>query len=393
MFERTAIVIGGGIGGLAAAAGLSRNGWQVTLFEQAPRFSPVGAGISLAPNAVRALDWLGAGDALRERGAAAGAAGIRAANGRWLLRTTLDQLTARFGVPAYTLHRADLHGLLTNAARDVELRTGHRVTAVTNRPDGAELSYDAHGGSATIRAQLVVGADGVHSLTREDLFPDHPGPEYAGYLTWRGVVPADAAPPALPGLTETWGRGQRFGIAPLDDGRVYWFATTVAREGAHAHDDLGDLTDRFAHWHDPILRLLATTPPQALLRHDIYNLAAPLPSYTAGRVVLLGDAAHALTPDLGQGAGQALEDAVTLAALAAGDTDLDRALAAYDRARRPRTQALVLASARVARIANARHRPTAWLRDTAARLLPTSAYLSASTNTFAWQPPAQPARR
>lgn len=189
----------------------------------------------------------------------------------------------------------------------------------------------------------------------------------------------------------TSGRGRRFGIAPLADGRVYWFATTVATERAHLHDDLGAVAARFDGWHEPIPHLLAATPPTALIAHDIYHLATPLRTYTAGRVVLLGDAVHAVTPDLGQGAAQALEAAVVLTAVTTVHSDhgdIGSALAGYDRLRRPRTQRRVRAP--VARLANARHRPTAWLRDIAARALPTSAYLSASADTFGWQPPTHP---
>ena len=223
------------------------------------------------------MDWLGVGTAVRERSVATGAAGVRTATGRWLLHTSLDQLTGRYGVPAYTLHRSDLHQMLHTAAGRADLRTGHRVTAVTNTADGVQVHYrNAHGvGSAS--ADLVIAADGVHSPVRHQLFPDHPGPTYAGYVTWRGVVPADTAPGNLPGLTETWGRGQRFGIAPLADGRVYWFATTIAAEGVHVDDDLPAVADRFAGWHEPIPQLLAATPRRRCSATTSTTWPAPYP--------------------------------------------------------------------------------------------------------------------
>ncbi|WP_102143125.1 FAD-dependent oxidoreductase [Mycobacterium hubeiense] len=382
MTERTAIVIGGGIAGLATAAGLCRTGWRVTLFEQAPEFTPVGAGIVVAPNGVRALEWLCVGDALRERSVATGAAGIRTATGRWLVRTTIDELVAQYGVPAYVLHRADLHRILLDAAQAAEMRTGQRITTVRA---GLKIAEAVHEAGAE-HADLVVVADGVHSTARAALFPGHPGAAYAGYLTWRGVVPAAKVPLDIPGMIVSWGRGLGFGIVPLADGRVYWFASITGPEGAHLHEDLRDVAARFADWHQPIPQLLAATAPEALLSHDIYHLPTPLPSYVAGPVALLGDAAHAMTPDLGQGACQALEDAVTLAALAA-NRSVPAALAQYDRIRRPRTQAMVRTSARVGRFTASWNPLLAVLRNALFRLLPTRAYLRASAAAFSWRPP------
>jgi 2-polyprenyl-6-methoxyphenol hydroxylase-like FAD-dependent oxidoreductase len=383
---RTAIVVGAGIGGLATSAGLSRQGWEVTVFEQASDLAPLGAGIALAPNGVRALDWLGVGSELRERGQAAGAAGLRTANGRWLLRTTVEAFTARYGVPAFVLHRADLHAMLLNAASGADIKLGHRVRSTSSVTSDAEVAFDVDGRTGSARADLVVAADGIWSALRGRLFPAHPGPSSAGYITWRGIAPAEAVTTPLPGLTESWGRGRRFGVAPLADGRVYWFATETTRPGALLDEPLDAVRARFARWHRPIPDLLAATPPDALLAHDIHHLATPLPSYSQGATALVGDAAHAVTPDLGQGACQALEDAVTLAAIAE-DPDWR---ARYDDARLRRTQALVRESARAARIANARHVVAAWLRDTAAWLLPSTAYLRASAGTFDWVPPTSP---
>lgn len=392
MERRTAVVVGGGIGGLAAARGLVRAGWGVQVFEQAPEFRPLGAGITLAPNAVRALDALGLGGALRNRAMAQGAAGVRTSSGRWIMRGRLDALEAMFGVPAFALHRADLHQLLIDSVRDADLRTGHRVLGVAQRPDGrAAVTYEQPDSGSTTTAEvavdLVVAADGLHSTVRRVLFPGHPGPAYAGYMAWRGVVPAERAGElGQESVTETWGRGRRFGIVPLADRRVYWFATASFPAGTHTDDELADLETRFRDWHRPIPELLAATPSDALLRHDIYYLRQPLPSYVADRVVLLGDAAHAITPDLGQGACLALEDAATVANLT-GDGDVDAAVRRYDHARRIRTQRLVRESARVGRVAQWSNPVAVALRDTVVSLVSTQRYLRSSADTYAWTPP------
>jgi 2-polyprenyl-6-methoxyphenol hydroxylase-like FAD-dependent oxidoreductase len=386
--RKDAVVVGAGIGGLAVAAGLVRAGWHVQVLERAEALAPLGAGIALTPNAVKALDWLGLGTPLRTRARAQGAAGVRTAGGRWLMRTNVDALTERFGVPAFALHRGDLQQMLLDAARDADIRTGHRVTAVHEDGDRVGVEFEAAGRHGAAAGSVVITADGIGSTVRSLLFPDHPGPAPAGYTTWRSVVdPRVATAVGRPAsVTETWGRGHRFGIVPLADGRITWFATTPT--GRDAPDDLAALAARFERWHDPIPELLAATAPEALLRHDIAYLREPLPTYTAGRIALLGDAAHAVTPDLGQGGAMALEDATELtAALTRDAQDVPRALAAYDAARRPRTQSLVRASARVARIAQLAQPAAAFVRDLTVRLTPASLYLRSSEPALSWQPP------
>ncbi|MFD6161939.1 FAD-dependent monooxygenase [Nocardia sp. NPDC060256] len=383
----TAIVIGGGIGGLSAALGLERAGWRVTVLERAAEFRPVGAGLMLAPNAVRALNWLGLAEELRSLDTAQGATGIRTASGRWLLRGDVTEIVRRFGVPGYMLHRADAHTLLIGALRQTNLCTGHQVTEVD--PDLGTVTFQRpNDETATLSAELVVAADGVHSPIRAQLFPGHPGPAYAGYLTWRGVVPAEAAADIEVGrsLVESWGRGQRFGIMPLTDGRVYWYATLSAPPNSHAHANIDTIARLFRDWHDPIPRLIAATPLNSLLRHDIYSLETPLPTYVSGRVILLGDAAHAITPDLGQGAAQALEDAATLNALATTESTVESVIAGYDLARRGRTQQLAKASASAGRVAQWRNPLKVALRNSLVWLTPRSRYLDSLTGTFSWTP-------
>ncbi|MFE9577070.1 FAD-dependent monooxygenase [Nocardia sp. NPDC006044] len=383
----TAIVVGGGIGGLSAALGLERAGWRVTVLERAQQFRPVGAGLMLAPNAVRALNWLGLAEELRAMAAAQGATGIRTASGTWLLRGDVTEVVRRFGVPGYMLHRADAHAMLIGALRRTNLCTGHQVTEVD--PDAGAVTFRRPTGeTATLAAELVVVADGLASPIRAQLFPDHPGPAYAGYLAWRGVVPAEAAAGVEVGrsLVESWGRGRRFGVMPLTDGRVYWYATLSAQPNSHAHANIETVARLFRGWHDPIPRLIAATPLKSLLRHDIYSLETPLPSYAAGRVILLGDAAHAITPDLGQGAAQALEDAATLNALATTESTVESVIAGYDLARRGRTQRLAQASASAGRVAQWRNPLKVAFRNALVWLTPRSVYLNSLRETFSWTP-------
>ncbi|SHF92860.1 FAD-dependent monooxygenase [Streptoalloteichus hindustanus] len=362
------VIVGGGIGGLAAAVAFHQRGWQVEVLERAPEFTEIGAGLSIQPNGLRALDALGLGDALRSGGLADPPAGIRRADGTWLVRNDITDLRRRFG-EWVTVHRAALVDLLRTAVPARALRPGTRVSHV--RPDGT-----VHHDGGTTAADLVVGADGVHSVTRRSLWPQAPGPRYVGYSAWRLIAP----PQHVEGSAETWGRGERFGHVPMPDGRVYCYLMANAPIGSRV--SLGELRQRFAHWHDPIPALLRSAREEAVAQHDTYELPK-LRTYVSGNVAVLGDAAHAMTPNLGQGACQALEDAVTLAA--AVDTLGVRAgLAEYDRVRRPRTQMIARRSRQVGAPAHWSSPPLTALRDAALPLLPRALFGRSVTAAYTW---------
>jgi 2-polyprenyl-6-methoxyphenol hydroxylase-like FAD-dependent oxidoreductase len=383
---RKAIIVGAGIGGLATANALQQAGWRAEVFEQAPEIGPVGAGIGIAPNAVKALDRLGLGADLRERGRRQDGLEIRVRSGRRLAHLPGDSIEQRYGAPFYALHRAELHELL--AHRLSTLHTGHRATRVTTEPDSATVTFETSTGPVSATADLVVVADGVHSGLRAGLFPGHPGPDYAGYTVWRGLVSASS--PAVPAvLSETWGRGARFGIAVLGGDQVYWFAGENMREHDQPEHRLDLVAERFRHWHEPIPQLIAATQEDALLRHDVYYLRARLPSFVLGRVALLGDAAHAVTPDIGQGACLAIEDAVVLTSTM-DEHGIDRGLRAYDTVRRPRTESMARFSGRLATVMQTPNRLAAGIRDVLALAAPAPLLTRAAGAAFAWTPPRRP---
>ncbi|MDY7090892.1 MAG: FAD-dependent oxidoreductase, partial [Actinomycetota bacterium] len=213
-----AVVIGAGIGGLAAALALQRRGWSVTVIERAPALENVGAGLAVAPNALRALDQLGVGGPVRGLSALQGTAGIQRPDGGWITRTDTSAAEARFGEPTIVVHRAALISVLADALQPGTLRLG--VTAGDVSPEGTVVTP-----GGTLTAELVVAADGLHSRVRGSLLPDAGEPVYAGVTSWRFVVPR---PPGELVLSETWGDGKVFGVVGLGDGRVYCYATAPA---------------------------------------------------------------------------------------------------------------------------------------------------------------------
>lgn len=375
-----AIVVGGGIAGLAAALGLARRGWKVEILEQAPRIGESGSGISLWANGVRAMDALGLGDRVRAAGRIETEGGIRDRKGRWLSCTDTAALERRYG-PLVAIRRSDLFDILAAALPEGVLRTATRVTGIDNNSATAAVSVTHSAGVSD--ADVVVGADGIHSIVRRSLWPHGPVPRYAGYTAWRMITTElDFRPKG----GETWGRGERFGVVPLADGCAYLFAVANAPAGErHGDSELGQVRARFGHWPTPIPALLNAVPPEAVLHHDLFDLP-DLDTFIRRRVALIGDAAHAMTPNLGQGANQALEDAVTLAAL------LDRhaiatALDEYDRSRRPRSQAIARRSRRIGMVAQWSAPAATFLRDNTIRLASGRAMLRNLDPVLSWHPP------
>jgi 2-polyprenyl-6-methoxyphenol hydroxylase-like FAD-dependent oxidoreductase len=333
-----AVVIGAGVGGLATALALQRIGWTVTVFEQAPSIEPVGAGLAVAPNALRALDVIGVGDQVRKLSAMQGPAGIRRSDGRWLARTSAEAATARYGDPTVLLLRSTLVDILADRLDPGVLHLNSVVESTD--PESGHVATTA----GTVEADLVVAADGIHSRTREALFPGHSRPLYSGMTSWRLIAPGDVR------ASESWGRGLVFGVMPLVDGLVYGYAAATVPAGGRADDERAELVRLFGQWHDPIPGLLADTDPGMVLRHDIHCLDVLPPAYHRGRVALLGDAAHPMTPNLGQGACQAIEDAVVLAHHLDGRRRVVDGLAAYTVDRLPRTAAIVRRSMTICRL-------------------------------------------
>ncbi|MFD5056120.1 FAD-dependent monooxygenase [Streptomyces tendae] len=380
----TAVVVGGGIGGLAAAIGLHRMGWDVTILERSPVLEDAGAGISLAANGLRALDELGVGGAVRDASRGQYTGGTRTPRGGWLTRMDGSALEKAVGTPIMGIPRSTLHRLLREHLPAGSLEVDTEVTAVEQVGQGT-VRVDC--GTTALEADLVVAADGIGSAVRSRVLPGHPGPVYSGSTVLRAIT--EHAVDVRADFELTWGRGAEFGHIAFLDGRAEWHAVLSLPAGTRFADPLTELRRRFRTWHDPVLALLDATRPEAVLHHDVNELRTPLPAYTVGRIALLGDAAHAMTPNLGQGACQALEDAVTLAAALGAESTVEAALARYDAERRPRSQAVAEAARQAGRMGQQLSHPLAvTLRNTAMRLTPSRAATRMILRHHAWVPPS-----
>ncbi|WP_369207471.1 FAD-dependent oxidoreductase [Streptomyces sp. PU-14G] len=345
-----AVVVGAGVAGLATALGLRRSGWRVTVWERRAALERYGTAFGIHPSAQAALDRLdpSVGEALRRRAVPYRNAHIRTPDGRRLAGLPLERIEAKFDRPELLISRPYLIDALAGALDahgDVPIRLDEPVHDVP----ALRRAYD-----------LVVGADGLNSTVRSGTFGPGSGPARVGTAAWIGTAAFEAG---LHG--ETWGRGRFFGMTPVEPGRTNWYATAPQATTA---DELPGL---FAGWHDPIPRILAETDPAHWIRYEIRHLRPALRSFVhGGRTALVGDAAHAMTPNLGQGACTALLDAEALTRAVAHHgrgAGLPAALRAYDAERRRRAQRTAWASRHLHRFMTTRHHRT---RDALLRVLP-----------------------
>jgi salicylate hydroxylase len=329
-------VVGGGIGGLFAANALVAHGIPVSVYEQAPALGEVGAGVFLTPNSVRQLQRVGLGPAVEKWGARVGP------DSRYFRHDGAPiapvQVTDSTGWNAtFGMHRADLVEFLANALPPGIVHTGHRCTGFTQDGNRAHVSF-ANG--ATVEADVIVGADGIHSELRPYVYPPS-DPVFSGSVAYRGIVPHTLLPHWPTNAWQMWlGKGKHFLTFPVRVGKLINYVGFVPadqkmKESWSSPGEPDVLRQEFAGWDPRIESVLQRV--QMTFRWALYD-REPLPSWTRGRLTLLGDAAHPMLPHLGQGANQSIEDGMALATILtrADRRNAPAALLAYERLRRER---------------------------------------------------------
>jgi len=330
--DRPFVIAGAGIAGLALAAGLQRTetATPYLLLDERPELGSAGGAITLWPNAMVALDEIGVGDDVRRAGHPVAAGTIRTRRGRVLRALDLERSAAVLGGPLVAVRRGDLIEVLHDAIKPGSVQLGVAVRGYRQDDAGLQVMTDGD----PVAAVALVGADGYRSEVARVLHPDLPE-QYAGYPAWRGIADLGGLEP-----TQLWGSRQEFGVVPLGDDASYWFATVREPADGTAEDELDHLRAAFSGWPDPVQQVLDATDPAAVSRNDIMDRAVPH-RWTDDRVAVIGDAAHAMRPHLGQGGCQALIDAAVLARLLRQLDSPAAAFTAYERMRRGPARRLV----------------------------------------------------
>ncbi|HYG38845.1 MAG TPA: FAD-dependent monooxygenase [Cytophagales bacterium] len=303
-------IIGGGIGGLCTAISLQKAGFDVKVYEGVENIKPLGAGLALSANAIKALQYIGIAEDIVKEGKVLKKLSILDEKGAIISFRNTETLSNTFGLDNFTIHRADLHRILMRSLKPGTLITNYKLKKLEEVENMVEIEFE---NGEVVNTECLIAADGIHSLVRRHYLPGS-SPRYAGYTCWRAVI--DKAPDHFDweSFSETWGNKGRFGIVPLKNNRIYWFACINApyKDPFKLRFGVKDLLEIFKEYHFPVSQLIELTKDADLFHNDIMDIK-PINQFAFNNVLLVGDAAHATTPNMGQGACQAIEDALFVA--------------------------------------------------------------------------------
>ena len=364
MKNKTVTIIGGGIAGLTTAIALQKIGINAHVYEASEQIRPVGAGLGIGPNALKAYKAIGLEDEVIQAGKAIPGFAILDEKGKTITHSRFDDEAKPSNL---AIHRASLHAVLLSKLPPGNIHIGKKLKDLHQTSSEIHLTFED---GSVLETNYLIVADGIHSWARQKLLPNSK-PRYAGYTCWRAVIDYQGA--EIDGPTETWGKNGRFGIVPLPENKVYWFACVNAGFSDDKFKNYGapDLLEQFRNYHSPIPEILRQTKSENLIQNDIIDIK-PIDQYAFGRLVLIGDAAHATTPNMGQGACQAIEDAVTLGNCMRDESDFELAFRNFEKLRLKRTHWVTETSWQIGKIAQLENEMLIRLRNTGFRLMPDS---------------------
>jgi len=343
------LIIGAGIGGLSTAIGLEKQGISVEIFEAANEIKPIGAGILVPPNAMAVLNEYGIANEVERCGCHLNSLKLVSFKGSPISETLTSYAYQSGEFRTVAIHRGTLQKLLISALNQTVIKTRHQCETVDNTTDGVE----AHFLDAPIhKGDFLVGADGIHSKVRKSIFPEA-SLRYSGQICWRGIAKIDLPAQWHHQLTEIWGNGTRFGFVRISADEVYWYATKHQKQIQEASEptNMDELLTLFRDYIEPVRDILENTHQSNLIENSISDLAA-LPTWFNDSTVLVGDAAHASTPNLGQGGAQAIEDSYALANAVSENNDLSIAFEGFVGSRSKKVNSVVKQSWQVGQVTN-----------------------------------------
>jgi 2-polyprenyl-6-methoxyphenol hydroxylase-like FAD-dependent oxidoreductase len=363
-------IIGAGIGGLTTAIALRQKGIEAKVYEAAPEIKPIGAGIVMATNAMLVFQRLGISEKIQQAGFLISEGFIADQLWKPIQKFDTNYVSQKYGVGSYAFHRADLHKVLFNELPQGTVVLNHKLTSLHQQGDKVHLKFE---NQLTEEVDFAIGADGIKSAVRENLF-GRSTYRYSGQTCWRSIVEMPVKPKFKNSSYELWGSkaGSRFGLVAVGENRIYFFATIKSPEGGIDNTELlkQNLISLYSEFGSEVACVLERAEVDKIIRTDIYDLN-PIKDWYKDRIALLGDAAHATTPNLGQGGCQAVEDAYVIAKAITEKETIENAFKTYQETRFAKTNFVVKTSWQLGQITNA---PSALIRprNFALRLTPPS---------------------
>lgn len=333
---------------MSTALALNKLGIQCEVYEKAEELNEVGAGIWMQPNALKVLDWLGLGGSVRESGSLLDQIDITNAHLVPFKKTAKEVVQDEKGNKIVAIHRAKLQKLLFEALPKGTVNLGCEFASYESKENNVKVSV----GNKEILTDLLIGADGINSKVRENTFPNS-SQRYSGQTCWRGISDISLPKEYQNSGIEGWGKKIRFGFSQISENQVYWFAVVKATQNGIDNTDTikSELEKRYHSFHPLVLEIISNTASEKILRNDITDLNR-LDSWHKNKVILIGDAAHATTPNMGQGAGQGIEDAFSLTNILAQNMDIEPSLALFESSRRAKVDYIVNNSWRFGQMAH-----------------------------------------
>jgi len=367
--KQHAIVVGAGVGGLMTALALQHCGMKVSVYERSPDIQRGGAALTLWSNATRIIAQYGVLERILPLCKPIAEGKIETAEGECLATIPCKAMAERYGAPILCVLRATLLEALYEAVGQHNVHFNKTCVDVTQTAATVTVMFEH---APEVTGDVLIACDGIHSAVRARIRRSAETMRYSGYTAWRGIAPLSLDLNAKAQMLEIWGRGARFGIAPISDTQLYWFATENAAPNQTSEDGEKAHLLRFAKaFTSPVAMVVAATPETHILRNDVYD-RKPLVTWVDGRIALLGDAAHAATPNLGQGACMAIEDAAVLAYCMASSrqADIGKTLRRYESIRRKRANRIVRLSWRVGQVGQLARPQTVWTRNQLVKHVP-----------------------
>lgn len=360
----TVNIIGAGIGGLTTALTLQQKGFRVNIFERSAEIKPVGAGIILANNAMQVFKKLGIHEKIEIAGNKISFMKITDAHLNNISIVDLTDYEKKYGVHNIAIHRGELQKILANEIGYDHIHLSKRLSTI-EKSEIFKLSFEDN---TTLTTKILIGADGIKSVVRNNLF-EKSTLRHANQICWRGICEINLPQKYNNELNEAWGIGKRFGFVKISDKKVYWYALANSK---HTKTNDIDLTEFYSEFHSDIQQIIASTAKDKIILSEIIDLK-PINKWQIKNVCLVGDAAHATTPNLGQGACQAIEDAYVIGKLLDNGLSLESTFETYENLRRKKAHAIVNTSWAIGKMAHIENKYAIWIRNLIMKNIPKSA--------------------